>query len=225
MRGSPPETITSRISGWSRTYSTIRSSSRETESQPPRFMVARLRVQNRQYIVQTCVVTSRCAIGVAVRQPRHGGVLVLVERVVLGDDGLALEFLRPRGPIAGGSGPAGRAGRSARSNTGGSPSCTRPESLSTARRSSDGESGSRSASWRGRADGVLALPSPVEPVALRHIRPERVPGRCERRGRAVGEGGGDAGTGRLVAIRPFFARDDDEGGMRRGGVGKVAGGR
>ncbi len=63
VSGSPPEMITSWISGWSRTYSTIRRSSRETASQPPRFIVARLRVQNRQYIVQTCVVTSRARSG------------------------------------------------------------------------------------------------------------------------------------------------------------------
>ena len=58
VSGSPPETITSRISGCSRTYSIIRWSLRLGASQPPRSMVARLRVQNRQYIVQTCVVTS-----------------------------------------------------------------------------------------------------------------------------------------------------------------------
>src|SRR5881392_4007757 len=48
VSGSPPETITSRISGWSRTYSIIRSSSRLTASHPPRTMVARFRVQMRQ---------------------------------------------------------------------------------------------------------------------------------------------------------------------------------
>ncbi len=55
--------MTSRISGWSATYSTIRRSSRETESHPPRFIVARLRVQKRQYIVQTWVVTSSARSG------------------------------------------------------------------------------------------------------------------------------------------------------------------
>ena len=41
----------------------MRSSLWLTASQPPRAMVARLRVQNRQYIVQTCVVTSNTRSG------------------------------------------------------------------------------------------------------------------------------------------------------------------
>ena len=94
VRGSPPETITSRISGWSRTYSTMRSSSRETLSQPPRFIVARLRGAESAIHGADVGRHQQGAVGVAVGQAGDGRVLVLVERVVLLGLGGAGQFQR-----------------------------------------------------------------------------------------------------------------------------------